>query len=161
MNRLFYSNNAIQQLSSARNNKLKLLRLDRELSSIQTNIFILRLKETNGIELQLAQFEAQRVENERNHTIATIASDIYNAIDNAIKAIHSSVQEHNAYMVMLDDQMLLNIANFINEYYKNDEIKSSIKDRIRFSLISHNIIHLSMNSGYFMPGLQTLQQSIM
>ncbi len=161
MNRLFYSNNAIQQLSSARNKKLELLRLDRELSSIQTNIFILQLKEVKGIELPLAQFEAQRVENARNHIISAITNDIYMAIDNAIKAIHSSIQEHNAYMVMLDDQMLLNIANFINEYYKNDEIKSSIKDRIRFSLISHNIIHLSMNSGYFMPGLQTLQQSIM
>ena len=161
MNRLFYSNNAIQQLSSARNKKLELLRLDRELSSIQTNIFILQLKEVNGIELPLAQFEAQRVENARNHIISAITNDIYMAIDNAIKAIHSSIQEHNAYMVMLDDQMLLNIANFINEYYKNDEIKSSIKDRIRFSLISHNIIHLSMNSGYFMPGLQTLQQAIM
>lgn len=157
MDRLFYSNIAIQQLSSARNNKFELLRLDRELSSIQTDIFILQLKDVDRREIQQLQFGVQRVEDSRNHIISAIANDIYIAIDNAIKAILLSMQGDNYSLIMLDDHMLQNIASFINEYYKNDEIKQAIKNRIRFSHISYNIMQLGFNSKYFMPGLMSLQ----
>lgn len=157
MNRLYYSNNAIQQLSIARNNKLELLRLDRELSSIQTNIFILQLKGVDRTELQNLQLKVHGVDNSRDQIICAITNGIYMAIDNAIKAMRLSMQGDNYSMIMLDDHMLQNIASFINEYYKNDEIKQAIKNRIRFSHISYSIMQLGFNSKYFMPGLMSLQ----
>lgn len=160
MDRLFYSNIAIQQLSSAQNNKFELLRLDRELSSIQTNIFIMQLKNVDGREIQQLQFGAQRVENDRRHIISAIANDIYMSLDNAIKAMLLSMQGDNYSLIMLDDHMLQNIASFINEYYKNDEIKHAIKNRISFSQISYNIMQLSFKAKHFMPGLISLQNTL-
>ena len=160
MNRLFYSNIAIQQLSSAQNNKFELLRLDRELSSIQTNIFIMKLKNKDRIGILQLQFEAQRVEYDRNNIISAIANNIYMSIDNAIKAMLLSMQGDNYSLIMLDDHMFQNIASFISEYYKDDEIKHAIKDRIRFSLISYNMIQLGTSQKYVMPGLMNLQNTL-
>lgn len=160
MNRLFYSSTAMHQLSAARSKKLELLRLDSELSSIQTNMFILQLKDPNGIELQMAKAKAQIIDNERNKIIFAIADDTCAAIENIIKAVLLSMQVDSSSLIMLDDHMMQNIASFINEYYKKDEIKHTIKNRISFSQISYNIMQLSFKAKHFMPGLMSLQNTL-
>ncbi|MBO5827988.1 MAG: hypothetical protein J6R59_05935 [Paludibacteraceae bacterium] len=160
MNRLFYSSTAMHQLSAARSKKLELLRLDSELSSIQTNMFILQLKDPNGIELQMAKAKAQIIDNERNKIIFAIADDTCAAIENIIKAVLLSMQVDSSSLIMLDDHMMQNIASFINEYYKKDEIKHAIKNRISFSQISYNIMQLSFKAKHFMPGLMSLQNTL-
>ena len=92
--------------------------------------------------------------------ISDIADNIYISIINALNALTFSINSNNGAMVILDDHLIQNISSFINEYYKNDEIKSAIKERIRFSSISINITQLSINSRHFMPGLMSLQNAL-
>lgn len=160
MNRLYFSNNAISSLSSAREKKNKLISLDRELSSIQTEIFIFKLKNQSGINVLSKTFEEQRMQSSRKVIISDIADNIYISIINALNALTFSINSNNGAMVILDDYLIQNISSFINEYYKNDEIKSAIKERIRFSSISINITQLSINSRHFMPGLMSLQNAL-
>ncbi len=160
MNRLYFSNNAISSLSSAREKKNKLISLDRELSSIQTEIFIFKLKNQSGINVLSKTFEEQRMQSSRKVIISDIADNIYKSIINALNALTFSINSNNGAMVILDDHLIQNISSFINEYYKNDEIKSAIKERIRFSSISINITQLSINSRHFMPGLMSLQNAL-
>lgn len=160
MNRLYFSNNAISSLSSAREKKNKLISLDRELSSIQTEIFIFKLKNQSGINVLSKTFEEQRMQSSRKVIISDIADNIYISIINALNALTFSINSNNGAMVILDDHLIQNISSFINEYYKNDEIKSAIKERIRFSSISINITQLSINSRHFMPGLMSLQNAL-
>lgn len=160
MNRLYFSNNAISSLSSAREKKNKLISLDRELSSTQTEIFIFKLKNQSGIDVLSKTFEEQRIQSSRRVIISDIADNIYMSIINALNALTFSINSNNGAMVILDDHLIQNISSFINEYYKNDEIKSAIKERIRFSSISINITQLSINSRHFMPGLMSLQNAL-
>ncbi len=163
MNRLYFSNNAISSLNTAREKKVKLISLDRKLSAVQTEIFILKLKNARGINVDIISktFEEQRIESSRKEIISDIADNIYTAIINALSALKNSITTNNMAMVILDDHLIQTISGFINEYYKNNEIKYAIKDRVRFSSIQYDIIQLSTNTTSLMPGLMSLQSALM
>lgn len=141
MNRLIHSNIAISALNSAKLNKTQLLGLDEQLSVIQTKKFVLQARKDNVNLIMLEQIERSII-NCRKSIINTIASDVNTAIINAINALKISVQQGNYTMVILDDYMLQNIANFINEYYRSDEIKSAVKNTINATIVKFDIEHL-------------------
>ena len=141
MNRLIHSNIAISALNSAKLNKTQLLGLDEQLSVMQTKKFVLQARKDNVNLIMLEQIERSII-NCRKSIINTIASDVNTAIINAINALKISVQQGNYTMVILDDYMLQNIANFINEYYRSDEIKSAVKNTINATIVKFDIEHL-------------------
>ena len=65
MNRLYFSNSALNSLNLARTYKNELMRLDRNLSALQAEIFMLKLKNELNFKLQLAQYEEQNINNQR------------------------------------------------------------------------------------------------
>ena len=159
MNRLYFSNSALNSLNLARTYKNELMRLDRNLSALQAEIFMLKLKNELNFKLQLAQYEEQNINNQRKAKIDAIANEIYLAITNAINALKISIASKNNTMVMLDDNLIQNIASFINEYYKSSEIKEQIKNKLIFSNISWEINQIS--GSLFLPGLTNLKGTLM
>ena len=159
MNRLYFSNSALNSLNLARTYKNELMRLDRNLSALQAEIFMLKLKNELNFKLQLAQYEEQNINNQRKAKIDAIANEIYLAITNAINALKISIASKNNTMVMLDDNLIQNIASFINEYYKSSEIKEQIKNKLIFSNISWELNQIS--GSLFLPGLTTLKGTLM
>lgn len=159
MNRLYFSNSALNSLNLARTYKNELMRLDRNLSDLQAEIFMLKLKNELNFKLQLAQYEEQNINNQRKAKIDAIANEIYLAITNAINALKISIASKNNTMVMLDDNLIQNIASFINEYYKSSEIKEQIKNKLIFSNISWELNQIS--GSLFLPGLTNLKGTLM
>ena len=159
MNRLYFSNSALNSLNLARTYKNELMRLDRNLSALQAEIFMLKLKNELNFKLQLAQYEEQNINNQRKAKIDAIANEIYLAITNAIIALKISIASKNNTMVMLDDNLIQNIASFINEYYKSSEIKEQIKNKLIFSNISWELNQIS--GSLFLPGLTNLKGTLM
>ena len=159
MNRLYFSNSALNSLNLARTYKNELMRLDRNLSALQAEIFMLKLKNKLNFKLQLAQYEEQNINNQRKAKIDAIANEIYLAITNAINALKISIASKNNTMVMLDDNLIQNIASFINEYYKSSEIKEQIKNKLIFSNISWELNQIS--GSLFLPGLTNLKGTLM
>ena len=159
MNRLYFSNSALNSLNLARTYKNELMRLDRNLSALQAEIFMLKLKNELNFKLQLAQYEEQNINNQRKAKIDAIANEIYLAITNAINALKISIASKNNTMVMLDDNLIQNIASFINEYYKSSEIKEQIKNKLIFSNISWELNQIS--GSLFLPGLTNLKGTFM
>ncbi len=159
MNRLYFSNSALNSLNLARTYKNELMRLDRNLSALQPEIFMLKLKNELNFKLQLAQYEEQNINNQRKAKIDAIANEIYLAITNAINALKISIASKNNTMVMLDDNLIQNIASFINEYYKSSEIKEQIKNKLIFSNISWELNQIS--GSLFLPGLTNLKGTLM
>lgn len=159
MNRLYFSNSALNSLNLARTYKNELMRLDRNLSVLQAEIFMLKLKNDLNFKLQLAQYEEQNINNQRKAKIDAIANEIYLAITNAINALKISIASKNNTMVMLDDNLIQNIASFINEYYKSSEIKEQIKNKLIFSNISWELNQIS--GSLFLPGLTNLKGTLM
>lgn len=159
MNRLVYSNIAIKALNSAKMHKNQLLSLDRDLSSIQTDILILQVKGADSSVIMFKQNEKQNIQNRRTKMIYSIANEVNTAIINATNALKISVQQGNSTMVILDDYMLQNIANFINEYYKSDEIKSAIKKIVNSTIVKYNIERLLLK--HHQMGLISLNHALM
>lgn len=159
MNRLYFSNSALNSLNLARTYKNELMRLDRNLSALQAEIFMLKLKNELNFKLQLAQYEEQNINNQRKAKIDAIANEIYLAITNAINALKISIASKNNTMVMLDDNLIQNIASFINEYYKSSEIKEQIKNKLIFSNISWELNQIS--GSLFLSGLTNLKGTLM
>ena len=159
MNRLYFSNSALNSLNLARTYKNELMRLDRNLSALQAEIFMLKLKNELNFKLQLAQYGEQNINNQRKAKIDAIANEIYLAITNAINALKISIASKNNTMVMLDDNLIQNIASFINEYYKSSEIKEQIKNKLIFSNISWELNQIS--GSLFLPGLTNLKGTLM
>lgn len=146
-------------MNIARTYKNELMRLDRNLSALQAEIFMLKLKNELNFKLQLAQYEEQNINNQRKAKIDAIANEIYLAITNAINALKISIASKNNTMVMLDDNLIQNIASFINEYYKSSEIKEQIKNKLIFSNISWELNQIS--GSLFLPGLTNLKGALM
>ena len=146
-------------MNLARTYKNELMRLDRNLSALQAEIFMLKLKNELNFKLQLAQYEEQNINNQRKAKIDAIANEIYLAITNAINALKISIASKNNTMVMLDDNLIQNIASFINEYYKSSEIKEQIKNKLIFSNISWELNQIS--GSLFLPGLTNLKGTLM
>lgn len=159
MNRLYFSNSALNSLNLARTYKNELMRLDRNLSALQAEIFMLKLKNELNFKLQLAQYEEQNINNQRKAKIDAIANEIYLAITNAINALKISIASKNNTMVMLDDNLIQNIASFINEYYKSSEIKEQIRNKLIFSSISWELNQIPMS--LYLPGLSNLRVALM
>lgn len=159
MNRLYFSNSALNSLNLARTYKNELMRLDRNLSALQAEIFMLKLKNELNFKLQLAQYEEQNINNHRKAKIDAIANEIYLATTYAINALKISIASKNNTMVMLDDNLIQNITSFINEYYKSGEIKEQIKNKLIFSNISLELNHIS--GSLFLPGLTNLKGTLM
>lgn len=156
MSRLIYSDMSIRALKSAKLNKAKLLEFDKQLSSTQTNIFILKAKREESGVLMMKQME-QSIKNNRQLTINAIATDVNMAIINALNAIKISIQQHNFTTIILDDYMLQNIANFVNEYYKSNELQLAIKNICNTTMIKYEIATLIINyKQRFLPGLINL-----
>lgn len=156
MSRLIYSDMSIRALNSAKLNKAKLLEFDKQLSSTQTNIFILKAKREESGVLMMKQME-QSIKNNRQLTINAIATDVNMAIINALNAIKISIQQHNFTTIILDDYMLQNIANFVNEYYKSNELQLAIKNIYNTTMIKYEIATLIINyKQRFLPGLINL-----
>lgn len=156
MSRLIYSDMSIRALNSAKLNKAKLLEFDKQLSSTQTNIFILKTKREESGVLMMKQME-QSIKNNRQLTINAIATDVNMAIINALNAIKISIQQHNFTTIILDDYMLQNIANFVNEYYKSNELQLAIKNICNTTMIKYEIATLIINyKQRFLPGLINL-----
>ena len=156
MSRLIYSDMSIRALNSAKLNKAKLLEFDKQLSSTQTNIFILKAKREESGVLMMKQME-QSIKNNRQLTINAIATDVNMAIINALNAIKISIQQHNFTTIILDDYMLQNIANFVNEYYKSNELQLAIKNICNSTMIKYEIATLIINyKQRFLPGLINL-----
>ena len=82
MNRLVYSNIAIKALNSAKMHKNQLLSLDRDLSSIQTDILILQVKGADSSVIMFKQNEKQNIQNRRTKMIYSIANEVNTAIIN-------------------------------------------------------------------------------
>lgn len=154
MNRLYFSNNALNALNLARTHKAELLSLDRRLSSLQTEIFILKLKNEPNLRLQIAQYEENNINYQRRAIIDAIANNVYLATTNAVNALKISIANRNNTMVMLDDNLIQNIVSFINEYYKFGEIKEQIKNKLTFSNISWELNQIP--TSLFLPGLSNL-----
>jgi hypothetical protein len=147
---------SIRALNSAKLNKAKLLEFDKQLSSTQTNIFILKAKREESGVLMMKQME-QSIKNNRQLTINAIATDVNMAIINALNAIKISIQQHNFTTIILDDYMLQNIANFVNEYYKSNELQLAIKNIGNSTMIKYEIATLIINyKQRFLPGLINL-----
>ncbi|MCO7105390.1 hypothetical protein [Alistipes shahii] len=159
MNRLYYSNSALNSLNLARTYKNELMSLDRNLSALQAEIFMLKLKNELNLKLQLAQYEEQNINNQRKAKIGAIANEIYLAITNAVNALKISIASKNNAMVMLDDNLIQNIASFINEYYKSSEIKEQIRNKLIFSSISWELNQIPMS--LYLPGLSNLRVALM
>ena len=156
MSRLIYSDMSIRALNSAKLNKAKLLEFDKQLSSTQTNIFILKAKREESGVLMMKQME-QSIKNNRQLTINAIATDVNMAIINALNAIKISIQQHNFTTIISDDYMLQNIANFVNEYYKSNELQLAIKNICNTTMIKYEIATLIINyKQRFLPGLINL-----
>lgn len=157
MNRLVYSNIAINALNSAKFQKTQLLSLDEQLSHIQTQIMLYRVKQVDMNTIVYEQMREQNIKNSRMMIINTIANDIYKSINNAINAIKISIQQNNSTMIILDDYMLQNIANFVNEYYKSNELQLAIKNICNSTMIKYEIATLIINyKQRFLPGLINL-----
>lgn len=157
MNRLVYSNIAINALNSAKFQKTQLLSLDEQLSHIQTQIMLYRVKQVDMNTIVYEQMREQNIKNSRMMIINTIANDIYKSINNAINAIKISIQQNNSTMVILDDYMLQNIANFVNEYYKSNELQLAIKNICNTTMMKYEIATLIINyKQRFLPGLINL-----
>ena len=156
MNRLVYSNIAINALNSAKFQKTQLLSLDEQLSHIQTEIMLYRVKQVDMNAIVYEQIREQNIKNNRMMIINAIANDIYMSINNAINAIKISIQQNNSTMIILDDYMLQNIANFINEYYKSNELQLAIKNICNTTMIKYEIAILINNKQRFLPGLINL-----
>lgn len=159
MNRLYYSNSALNSLNLARTYKNELMSLDRNLSALQAEIFMLKLKNELNLKLQLAQYEEQNINNQRKAKIGAIANEIYLAITNAVNALKISIASKNNAMVMLDDNLIQNIASFINKYYKSSEIKEQIRNKLIFSSISWELNQIPMS--LYLPGLSNLRVALM
>ena len=158
MNRLVYSNIAINALNSAKFQKTQLLSLDEQLSHIQTQIMLYRVKQVDMNTIVYEQMREQNIKNSRMMIINTIANDIYKSINNAINAIKISIQQNNSTMIILDDYMLQNIANFVNEYYKSNELQLAIKNIYNTTMIKYEIATLIINyKQRFLPGLINLK----
>lgn len=158
MNRLYFSNSALNSLNLARTHKNELMRLDRSLSALQAEIFMLKLKDELNLKLQIAQYEEQNINNQRKAKIDAIANDVYLATTNAVNALKISITSRNNTMVMLDDNLIQNIASFINEYYKSGEIKEQIKNKFKFSSISWELNQIT--GSLFLPGLANLRLAL-
>jgi hypothetical protein len=79
------------------------------------------------------------------------------AIINALNALKISIQQHNFTTIILDDYMLQNIANFVNEYYKSNELQLAIKNICNSTMIKYEIATLIINyKQRFLPGLINL-----
>ncbi len=156
MNRLVYSNIAINALNSAKFQKTQLLSLDEQLSHIQTQIMLYRVKQVDMNAIVYEQMREQNIKNNRMMIINAIANDIYMSINNAINAIKISIQQNNSTMIILDDYMLQNIANFINEYYKSNELQLAIKNICNTTMIKYEIAILMDYKQRFLPGLINL-----
>lgn len=156
MNRLVYSNIAINALNSAKFQKTQLLSLDEQLSHIQTQIMLYRVKQVDMNTIVYEQMREQNIKNNRMMIINAIANDIYMSINNAINAIKISIQQNNSTMIILDDYMLQNIANFINEYYKSNELQLAIKNICNTTMIKYEIAILMNYKQRFLPGLINL-----
>lgn len=157
MNRLVYSNIAINALNSAKFQKTQLLSLDEQLSHIQTQIMLYRVKQVDMNTIVYEQMREQNIKNSRMMIINTIANDIYKSINNAINAIKISIQQNNSTMIILDDYMLQNIANFVNEYYKSNELQLAIKNICNTTMMKYEIATLIINyKQRFLPGLINL-----
>lgn len=159
MNRLYYSNSALNSLNLARSYKSELMRLDRNLSALQAEIFMLKLKNELNLKLQLAQYEEQNINNQRKAKIDAIANEVYFATTNAVNALKISISGKNNTMIMLDDSLIQNIASFINEYYKSKEIKEQIRNKFIFSSISWELNQIS--GSLFLPGLANLKLALL
>ena len=157
MNRLVYSNITINALNSAKFQKTQLLSLDEQLSHIQTQIMLYRVKQVDMNTIVYEQMREQNIKNSRMMIINTIANDIYKSINNAINAIKISIQQNNSTMIILDDYMLQNIANFVNEYYKSNELQLAIKNICNTTMMKYEIATLIINyKQRFLPGLINL-----
>ena len=159
MNRLYFSNSALNSLNLARAYKNELMGLDSNLSALHAEIFMLKLKDESNLKLQLAQYEEQNINNQRKAKIEAISNEIYLATINAVNALKISIASKNNTMVMLDDSLIQNIASFINEYYKSSEIKEHIKNKLIFSNILWELNQIS--GSLFLPGLTNLKSSLM
>lgn len=159
MNRLYFSNSALNSLNLARTHKNELMRLDRRLSALKAEIFMLKLKNELNFKLQVAQYEEQDINNQRKAKIDAIANDVYLATVNAVNALKISINSRNNTMAMLDDNLIQNITSFINEYYKSGEIKEKIKNKFRFSSISWELNQIA--GALFLPGLSNLRLALM
>ena len=158
MNRLVYSNIAINALNSAKFQKTQLLSLDEQLSHIQTQIMLYRVKQVDMNAIVYEQMREQNIKNNRMMIINAIANDIYMSINNAINAIKISIQQNNSTMIILDDYMLQNIANFVSEYYKSNELQLAIKNICNTTMIKYEIATLIINyKQRFLPGLINLK----
>lgn len=158
MNRLYFSNKALNALNLARTHKTELLSIDRSLSSLQIEIFILKLKNEPNLRLQIAQYEENNINNQRRVIIEAIANNVYLATTNAINALKISISSKNHTMIMLDDNLIQNIASFIKEYYKSNEIKEKIKNKLEFSSLSWELNQISMP--FLLPGLTNLKVAL-
>ena len=157
MNRLVYSNIAINALNSAKFQKTQLLSLDEQLSHIQTQIMLYRVKQVDMNTIVYEQMREQNIKNSRMMIINTIANDIYKSINNAINAIKIIIQQNNSTMLILDDYMLQNLANFVNEYYKSNELQLAIKNICNTTMMKYEIATLIINyKQRFLPGLINL-----
>ena len=156
MNRLVYSNIAINALNSAKFQKTQLLSLDEQLSHIQTQIMLYRVKQVDINAIVYEQMREQNIKNNRMMIINAIANDIYMSINNAINAIKISIQQNNSTMIILDDYMLQNIANFINEYYKSNELQLAIKNICNTTMIKYEIAILMNYKQRILLGLINL-----
>lgn len=117
--RLHFSNKAINFLKEARANKDKLMNLDKDLLTLRV---MMRTKSEFEKEIDL--------QNKRKAVINNIVNNVQSSIINAITALKSSINNKNNAMIKLDDFFIQNIVNFINEYYKTDEIKNKISNEL-------------------------------
>lgn len=160
MNRMIYANSAVNSLNAARTEKMNLLQLDRGLSSLQSSIFSRRINGDNGFSLQMMQSEENNVTFRRNISIDQIAMHTYNAIASGVNALKVSLNTNNRAMIMLDDNMLYNINGFITEFYKSNEIRDSIKDKCRYSMLSFELNQIRLSRRGYFSGVNSLYSTI-
>lgn len=161
MNRLYYSNNALMRLKFARDDKMTLLQLDRDISRLQTELFMKNLHGEKGYNISFLEGKKNGYERIRKDKIDQIAEQIYSAIIDAISAIKISVYNCDRTSIMLDDNVILNITYFITEYYKDNEIENAVKDKFSYSRILSEIsqIQNSCSIGY-LAGINRLKTVI-
>ena len=89
MNRLVYSNIAINALNSAKFQKTQLLSLDEQLSHIQTQIMLYRVKQVDMNAIVYEQMREQNIKNNRmmsNNKISVTFNSLFNNVCCCIKS---------------------------------------------------------------------------
>ena len=165
----YFENKLHDYLSLARSEKSKLIPIDRELNSINRDVFMCDLKGDRGIKKLSLMYRKQQLERERERVLDSVALTIYNIVSSLISSISMNIIMKDTVAISSDDNNFYQISSFISEYSGSD-IKKVIQHKFKYSMINYDLkdienkySELMRSQSYFflpLPGLNRFKSAI-